>query len=116
MYNKKKYIKKDFYTNNVNSNVNRLNGSFSKFYILGKKKFLYLNYKNKKKSLLHYLNKNTLLNINKDYLKLNINRKIINLSFIENKENNNISKFKLYNYYSFISHSKYKRVINSKIL
>ena len=116
MYNKKKYIKKDFYTNNVNSNVNRLNGLFSKFYILGKKKFLYLNYKNKKKSLLHYLNKNTLLNINKDYLKLNINRKIINLSFIENKENNNISKFKLYNYYSFISHSKYKRVINSKIL
>ena len=38
MINKKNYIKKFFYSKNGDNNVNILNGLFSKFYILGKKK------------------------------------------------------------------------------
>jgi hypothetical protein len=118
MYNKKKYIKKIFYYKNEDSIINIFNGLFSKFYILGKKQNKYMNYKNKKKSLLHHLNKNMLLNINNDYTKPNINTNNLNILSIQNTNNSKNHKFKSRNIYSIISHSNNnnKNVINSKII
>jgi hypothetical protein len=68
-----------------------------------------MNFKNKKKSLLHHFNKNILFNINKDNL---------NLLSIQKGNNKNVHRFKYHNYYSLISYNKNinKNVINSKIL
>jgi hypothetical protein len=119
MYNKKKYIKKFFYSKNGNNNnINKLNGLFSKFYILSNKKNKNMNYIINKKKLLHDLNKNVIFNININNSKLNENINNLYLFSTQNTDNSNIHRFKCQSYYSLISHSKNinKNVINSKIL
>lgn len=117
MNNKKKYIKKFFYSKNGNNNIIKLKG-FSKFYILGNKINKYLNYKINRKNLLCDLNKNIIFNINEGKLKSNINISDFNLFSRENIDNSNINRLKYKNYYSFISHSKNinKSGISSKII
>jgi hypothetical protein len=115
MYKKKNYMKKFFYSKNGNNNINILNGLFSKFYILGKKKNKYINSK-KKKSILYQLNNNLLFNINKDNIKSDIFINNLNLVSLQSRDNHNNHRLNGYNYNSFIKHSKdvNKRVINSK--
>jgi hypothetical protein len=118
MYNKKKYIKKFFYSKNENNNLKKLNGLFSKFYILSNKINKYFTYKINKKYLLLDFNKNIIFNTNRGKLKTDINTNNFNLFTRQNTNNNNIHRLKYKNYYSFISHSKNmnKSVISSKIL